>query len=127
MIVGIGIDILKLDRVSHHVISEQDSFLMRSFTAAERDEAEGHSSAQVYYSSRFAAKEAVYKALSSCGIEFRPGEIEVLNKESGCPYAGLKGKTAKALDSMLEKPYSIHVSISHDTEYVSAMALIETN
>ena len=98
---------------------------MRAFTENERRDAQKHNNARVYYASRFSAKEAVYKAISQIGLEFKPGEIEILCDGDGCPHVFLYGNTEKEMTKKTNGRYKIFVSISYDTEYSSAFAVAE--
>lgn len=124
MILGIGTDIFLMNRIVKEVLEDNDPFLRRAFTTKERKNA-NIQNIQAYYASRFSAKEAVYKAISWVGIEFKPGEIEILNDENGRVYANLLGKTKSEVEKKLQGKYSILVSLSYDHEYANAVALIQ--
>lgn len=124
MIVGIGTDIFEMSRIPPQVINDNDPFLMKSFTAAERAAAVKRPVPQHYYASRFAGKEAIYKAISICGLEFDAGEIEILNDSDDRPHAQLLGKTALEF-SRVAPGYRIFVSLSFEKEFASAFAVAE--
>lgn len=125
MIIGIGTDIFDVKRISEAAISEGDPFLMRAFTDKERVQANSSEKRAEYLAGRFSAKEAVYKAISACECEFRPGDIEITDDESGKPSAKLLGTTKHAFETDLGSDYIIHVSISHETELVLSFAIVE--
>ena len=125
MIFGIGTDIFLMSRIAEQSISACDPFLMRAFTENEQKRAKNHSNERIYYASRFSAKEAVYKAISRIGLEFKPGEIEILCDAEGCPQVFLYGATEKAMLQKTKGRYRIFVSISYDTDYANAFALAE--
>lgn len=98
---------------------------MRAYTEAERREAEEKPEKLCYYADRFAGKEAVFKAISSCGAEFRPGEIEILGDSLERPQVCLYGKTKEVFEKLYGENCEIHVSLSYDTDYAAAFAAAE--
>ena len=70
MIFGIGTDIFLMSRIAKQAISDGDPFIMRSYTEKERKESKNHNNLEIYYATRFSAKEAVYKSISKIGLEF---------------------------------------------------------
>lgn len=125
MIIGIGTDIFKISRISKKAISADDPFLLRAYTERERAEALIRHDAMSYYGDRFAAKEAVFKAISSCGADFKPGEIEIICDELERPLVSLFGKTKEIFENIYGQNYRISVSISYDTDYAVAFAIAE--
>ncbi len=125
MIIGIGTDIFEVKRLSEAAISDGDPFLMRAYTEKERAEAKSSNEKRHYLAGKFSAKEAVYKAISSCKIEFRPGEIEILNGKEEKPAPFLLGKTKECFEALYGTEYAIHVSVSHETDIVCSFALAE--
>ena len=113
MIDGIGVDIIELDRIAEAV--RRDRFRTRVFTEAEQqycDACEGPER----YAGRFAAKEAVAKAL---GISLSWRDVEIVRAASGAPSARLHGKAAERLGAR-----QILVSISHCRAYAVAQAVV---
>jgi phosphopantetheine--protein transferase-like protein len=122
-----GIDIVKISRLFRKGIDPNDAFMKRAYTAAEREQglALGSEHAQrSYFASRFAGKEAVFKAISGvmetagdayCG--FVPGDIQIIDGHFGRPEATLSGKTLKALEDKLP---ALDVSLSNEDEYAIA-------
>ncbi len=125
MIIGIGTDIFLMSRLSKAVIQEEDAFLRRAYTQKEHEETKNRFDKHIFYATRFCAKEAVYKAISSIGLEFKPIEIEILTDSNGKPHVYLHGKTKEVLDKMTNGKYKIHISISYDTEYATSFAIAE--
>lgn len=124
MIIGVGTDIFLMSRISDEAIQEGDAFFKRAYTEKEHQEASKRSDKKIYYASRFCVKEAVYKAISVCNREFHPGEIEILTDEMGRPRAYLHGKTKETLEKITPN-YTLHVSLSYDTEYATSFAIAE--
>ncbi len=118
MIVGIGNDLIEIERVSH--ACEKESFLTRIFTTREialitddKKRAAGN----------FAVKEAVSKMFGTGFRGFRPIEIEVLRDDLGRPYVNLYGE-AKNMAKTLGID-QIHVSISNTKEFANAVVVGE--
>ena len=122
MIHGVGVDVLRLEKLTYVCKMPDDPFIVRSFTEAERGEAERRHSPLVYYSSRFAGKEAVFKALRISPDRVSLGEIEILNDEDGKPYVNLYGKLKGVAD---KNDLQLHISISYEAEEVIAYAIAE--
>lgn len=118
MIVGIGNDLIEIDRVSN--ACEKESFLTRIFTADEivliRDD-------KKRAAGNFAVKEAVSKMFGTGFRGFKPIEIEVLRDNLGRPYVNLSGE-AKKMAKILNID-KIHVSISNTKEFASAIVVGE--
>ena len=121
MIIGIGTDIIEIERVRRAVLNEH--FKKKVFTENEQNycESRGVQSA-ASYAARFAAKEAFFKALGT-GIFTALTEVEILNNDAGQPQIFLYG-TAKtfAENFGVEK---IFVSLSHCREYATAFVILE--
>lgn len=122
MIHGIGIDIVKVDRIRAAVEKWGERFLRRIFTGNEI--AYSYQSKDPFrsLSVRFAAKEAFFKALSS-GEALHFTEIEVQNRSDGKPFLTVTGKTADFLRN--NSLNCVHLSLSHEKEYGVAFVVIE--
>lgn len=121
MIMGVGVDIVRVKRLKSAVDRWGRRFLERVFTGAEiaacYEKAEPFRSLAV----RFAAKEALIKASGLSGISFR--EIEIANLAGGAPVIKKQGRLALALaESGIE---NLHLSLSHEEEYGIAMVVAE--
>lgn len=118
MILGIGSDIIEIERVKKACGTE--AFLRRVYTEQERY-CFGHIPASL--AGNFAVKEAVAKMLGTGFRGFGPGEIEVLRDEAGCPCVNLYGGAKKRCEALgIEK---IWVTISHGREIAMATAIGE--
>lgn len=126
MLYGVGTDILKHGQLSSAILKENDPFFEKVYSKREQAEAKNRDDAYAYYCTRFAAKEAVFKALNIQGDHhIILNEIEVLSKESGQPYIVLNGRLKKIA---IEKNIgNIQISISYDTDYFIAFVVIETD
>ncbi|MBI3910240.1 MAG: holo-ACP synthase [Armatimonadetes bacterium] len=113
MIDGVGIDIIEVARIARAVRNPR--FVRRVFTEREAHYCRAASRGE-RFAGRFAAKEAVMKAL---GRAFPWREIEVLSLDVGQPYGVLSGRAAAALGGR-----RLLLSISHCTAYAVAQAII---
>ncbi len=123
-IVSIGIDIVEVYRI-RETIERTPRFAERVFTAAERDycDAKGVAAAQSY-AARFAAKEALLKALKT-GWRGRINwqDMEILNDPMGVPEMTVTGEAQKMLGEL--GAARIHLSISHTSEHAIAQIILE--
>ncbi len=126
MVIGIGIDIIEIDRVKESVDKFGEHFLQKIYTEKELDYCLNKTDKYQHLAARFAAKEAVYKALSS-GWNENIGwkNIEITNLPNGMPVVALNGN----VKSFLTNQKNLKISISHSRDYVAAVAIIykETN
>jgi len=125
MIVGIGTDILQTKRMRALIDNCGEVFLLRTFTAAEREAAARRPDPLLFYCTRFAAKEAVFKALAPPGdSSCDPREVEILSDRTGFPYATLRGRLQEY--AATRRVSTITVSVSDEDHYVVAFAVAET-
>ena len=122
MVIGIGIDLVEIHRMKKAV--ENPLFVQRVFTPAEQVycNSRGRQGA-ASYAARFAAKEAVMKALGtglSGGGTWQ--DVEVLPDDQGKPVMKLTGYFAQLAESL--GVAQIFVSISHAQEYAVAQVLL---
>ncbi len=121
MIRGIGVDIIEVDRIRQSVEEAGEQFLNRVFTRLEIEYCSSKSNRYQHLAARFAAKEAVSKALATGWAgDFRWKDVEVMNDPSGQPRVTLHGRLREKLASA-----AVLLSLSHSDHHVVAMALIE--
>jgi holo-[acyl-carrier protein] synthase len=121
MVKGIGVDILEIQRIQRSIDSLGEAFLEKIFTPEEIQYCTGKHRAAQHFAARFAAKEAVSKALATGWRgDFSWKDIEVMNDALGQPHITLYGSLKKTLANA-----SICVSLSHSESHVVAMVLIE--
>jgi len=121
MILGTGIDIVEIDRITKAAGKER--FLEKIFSDAEINIFEACRYRMETVAGRFAAKEAVLKALGY-GLGDMPMRcIEVLRAPSGQPVVELTGEAQKKAEEMGVK--RLHISISHSARYAVAQAIAE--
>ena len=124
MIVGLGSDLLDVARVEQKL--REDSGLTQSlFTPLEIRYCEGKHHPARHYAARFAAKEALLKALGTGwrdGLSWR--EIEIQNDELGRPVMVLSGCVEQLARE--QGATRIHVSLTHTTAYAAASVILES-
>jgi holo-[acyl-carrier protein] synthase len=122
LILGVGIDIVEIRRIKS-AMEGNDRFLEKIFTATELEYLKSRNLRVEYVAGRFAAKEAVAKALGTGfrGFDFK--DIEIDRTTLGKPIVILKGKAK--LIAKKEGQYNIHLSISHGEDSAVAYAILE--
>lgn len=121
---SLGIDAVELERVAAAVERHGARFLDRCFTPAEQALASGGEGPTPFYSGRFAAKEAVLKALGTGwaeGLGFR--DVEILRGPTGAPEAHLHGAAAVRASALGIS--RVFVSITHTRRDAIAVAVAE--
>jgi holo-[acyl-carrier protein] synthase len=121
MVIGIGIDIIEIDRIKKSIDRYGNHFLNKIYTKNELEYCLSKSDKYQHLAARFAAKEAVYKALSS-GWNKNIGwkDIEISNESNGMPIVKLNGE----VKTFLSPEKSLKISISHSRDYVASVAII---
>lgn len=124
MIAGVGIDIVHDEQLPDGVLLPSDSFFRHTFTEGEWKLARQRQNSKEFLRGRFAAKEAVFKALgASSELLKRWDDIEVLSDENGAPYAVLYGAMAAwAQDCGIGR---WHLSLSSDRDCHMAFCVAE--
>lgn len=124
MIVGLGVDIAEVRRVQAAIERRGTPFLRRVYTQTESEYCERFKNKFERYAGRFAAKEAVMKALGtgwSRGVRWV--DIEVVREGSGRPTIALSGEASKIADRLGVKRISL--SITHTGEQALAQVIFE--
>lgn len=117
MIIGIGNDIVEIDRI--HRVLENEHFIEKYFRLEERPFINRTES----LAANFAAKEALAKALGTGFRGFGPEQIAVLRDCAGKPYIQLHGEAKKRADQLGVN--QIHVSVAHERHYAIANVILE--
>jgi holo-[acyl-carrier protein] synthase len=120
-VIGIGTDIVECLRVAKMIEKHEDIFIQRVYTPGEIEYCGGRRSATQHYAGRWAAKEAILKAIGtgwSNGIQWT--DIEIVNEMGGKPFVQLGGQAreicnARGIDDIL-------ISISHCRLFATAFA-----
>ena len=122
MILGLGIDIVEVNRIRQ--ANERSGFSQRILTERERFHAESRHDPTAYLAKRFAAKEAVAKALGvGIGKQVSFQDVEVLNLDSGQPVAELFGNARVHAEQL--GVTRIHISISDTEQHAIAQVILE--
>ena len=127
-IFGIGTDIINIKRMEKSFRNNK-TFKNRIFSKKEISYCDKKNNPYPFYAKRFAAKEALSKALGTGirkGINFK--DIEVLNDNFGKPSIRLKASTGDFLKKKIKtKKYSIYLSLSDDVPWAQATVIISYN
>ena len=116
MILGQGIDIIEVERIAKAIERWGDDFLKHVFTDQEIAYAKKHRFPNQHFAARFAAKEAVLKAIGE-NSEIGWKDIEIINQRNGKPSCIFHDKNFNQ---------KILISMSHTKKYAVANAIIET-
>ena len=124
-IFGIGTDIVNIKRMQK-ILRINNNFKKIIFSKNEIIYCEKKKNPSSFYAKRFAAKEALSKALGTGirkGINFK--DIEVINNNYGKPTIKLRGSTANFLKKKIKnKKYSIYLSLSDDIPWAQATVIV---
>jgi holo-[acyl-carrier protein] synthase len=113
---GVGIDLIEIERIEA-ALARRPRLAQRLFTAGELEYAEGRSRPGRHLAARFAAKEAVVKALGLTG-GFAPTDIEIVAGEP--PTVRLGGGAAEVAAGR-----EVSISLTHSRETAAAVAIVE--
>lgn len=122
---GLGVDIIEIDRMKR-ALDRSPHFKERVFSEGERSYCDAKVRPEVHYALRFAAKEAVLKAL---GTGFGQGvnvtDVEVTNNRYGKPEVILTGGALDIAHSQGVKEMHLSLSYTHDVGVANAVAITE--
>ena len=121
MIIGIGNDIIEIERIEKAILKE--GFKNKVYTERELENIEKRGNRMETYAGIFSAKEAISKAIGTGVREFSLIDLEILNDDLGKPYVVVSEILDKILKNKKED-YQIEISISHSKKYATAMAII---
>ena len=116
-----GTDIIEIERIKKSIEETEGKFCERVYTEKEIEYCESKN-AQKYqhYAARFAAKEAVFKAISSLlenKYDIGWKDVEILNDENSRPYVNILSEKVKSIES-------IDISMSHCKQYAVATVVV---
>jgi holo-[acyl-carrier protein] synthase len=118
-ILGLGNDIIEIERVRKAVDRHGDRFFARIFTMKEQEYCLKHNDSIPRFAGRFAAKEAIAKAFGTgLGEEISWHDIEVLNDPNGKPEVFFSASLKKRFNNP-----TVLISISHCKSYANAVAI----
>ena len=124
MILGTGVDAVEIERIRGVLGRQKERFIRRVFTEAETAYCLGFRDPAPHFAARFAAKEALFKALGTgwtAGVAWL--DAEVLRLQTGAPSLELHGEAANRAARMGAR--RTHVSLSHSETIAVATVLLE--
>lgn len=123
---SIGIDVIDIDRFEG-VLERKPRFLQRYFHQEELDSLKTRKNFARHLAGRFAAKEAIVKAMGTGFSGFSLKEIVVLNDKSGKPLVRLEGKALQVCKELGIEEFALSISFSKNTVVASAVAIKRKN
>jgi holo-[acyl-carrier protein] synthase len=121
LIAGIGTDIVEIQRIRAIIKRRGHVFISRIFTIAEREYCSRANDSTVRFAGRFAAKEAVLKALGTGLRGVRWQDVEITRNDEGKPSVRLHGGAAQSAEK--QGVTRIYLTISHSRDYAVAHAI----
>jgi holo-[acyl-carrier protein] synthase len=120
-VAGLGLDICSIDRMKRLIEGPRGwRFLERVYTPAERDACEKRADRAAAYAARFAAKEALIKALGApAGLRWQ--EMEVV-RERGAPSFQLSGQTQA---EVRRRGAAVHLALTHEAGVAAAAVILD--
>ena len=123
--IGIGVDIVEIKRIKSAI--KDKKFITRTFSKDEIYNLKNITSKTSYLSKRFAAKEALAKAIGTGfrdKLNFR--DIQILNNKLGKPYYIVNSKLKKVIKKKMKvNKFNLFLSIANEKEYSIAFAIIQ--
>ena len=123
-IYGIGTDIVNIKRINSAIKKNKKSFKKRIYTEFEIKTCEKRKNSIECFAKRFAAKEALFKAIGVDNkLKFK--DVEVRNNRMGAPNLVVRGNSLKNLKKIFKmKKFKIHLSLSDDKPWAVALVII---
>lgn len=119
MIRGIGCDLIEIARIEKSIFEHGAHFLDRIFTPKEQEYCQRYKAPHSHYAARFAAKEAIAKALGTgLGKSLSWTDLEILPDDLGKPHCYLSKKAASTFQNPI-----IQISLSHTQTHAMAVAI----
>ncbi len=121
--VGLGVDLVEIERMKR-ILGRTPRFKVRVYTDEERQYCDATANPHVHYATRFAAKEAVLKALGT-GFAFgiAPADVEVVRNQYGRPSVQLHRKAAEIAAKQGVREIPVSLSYTHAEAVACAMAI----
>lgn len=121
--VGLGLDVVKIERM-REILDRTPSFARRIYSDQEQAYCNSKAVPAIHYATRFAAKEAVLKALGTGFSEgIGPRDVEVRRGSKGRPYVVLHGRAREVAAEMGVSELPISLSYTHEEAVACAMAI----
>ena len=124
MIAGTGLDIVEIERFSKALERNGKTFIKKVFTKGERKYSDSQHNPLQHYAARFAAKEAVLKAIKTGwtkGTSWQ--DVEIIRCRDGSVRVSMKNISEKIAKQ--KKIKQIHLTITHTKDYAAAFAVAE--
>ncbi len=123
--VGLGVDIVSIERMKR-IAERSPAFFRRVYTEGERTYCEGTALPHAHYATRFAAKEAVLKALGTGFARgIAPADVEVERNPAGRPMVKLHRRAAEVAADLGVREIPLSLSFTHTDAVACAMAITE--
>lgn len=124
MIIGIGVDLFSVTRVEEDLEKGEKGLRDEIFTPEEIAYCQSKRYPAQHFAARFAAKEAVFKALGAAGMAAAHWrDVEVRSERSGRSFVHLNGKVRETADAL--GVAKIYVSLSHTRDWAVASVVME--
>lgn len=121
---GLGVDIVEIDRM-RDALGRRPRMKERLFSETERAYCESRNRPEIHYAMRFAAKEAVLKALGTGFSGMRFTDVEVMRDDRGRPVPVLHGRAKEHAEQCGVVELHLSLSFTHTTAVASAVAITE--
>jgi holo-[acyl-carrier protein] synthase len=120
-LIKVGTDLIEVERIKKSIQNHGENFLKKVFTEKETEYCEQFQSKYERYAGKFAAKEAVQKALMAAYPQgfYSLINIEILNDEKGRPYVNLKNEIES-----YSRQFDFELSVSHIKELATATIIM---
>ncbi len=122
MVKGIGVDIIEIERVKK-AIQRHPQFQSRVFTTQERDYCLSKANPHLHFAVRFAAKEAILKAMGTGFRGIKWTDLEICRDELGKPFVKFFGNAPQCLKKYGISDILISLSFCHHSAIASAVAI----
>jgi holo-[acyl-carrier protein] synthase len=123
-ITGLGVDIVEIERM-RRALERRPAMKERIFSADERAYCDARNKPEIHYAMRFAAKEAVLKALGTGFSGMRFTDVEVERDVRGRPVPRLSGRAAEVAEERGIVEMHLSLSFTHTNAVASAVAITE--
>ena len=121
-VTGLGVDIVEIERM-RAALERFPRMKERLFSEEERAYCEKRSRPEIHYALRFAAKEAVLKALGTGFSGMKFSDVEVIREGNGRPVPRLYGRAAEVAEELGVVEMHLSLSFTHSTAVASAVAI----
>ena len=122
MVKGIGVDIIRIERIADILRKDGKRFLNRLFTQEEISRSCKAESETTYFATMFAAKESILKAFGIGWQGAKGTDIEIRQTNLGAPFVKLSGELAKL--AKRRAVGDVMISLSYDSEYAIAVSVL---